>query len=62
MFNSKLYNRRDLSETHFVLNFEVIVRKKDWNLSEKDNFELAMEFHIDGHGEILLPLDFQPSR
>lgn len=57
-----IYNRKDLSKTHFALNFEVIVRKKDWNLGDNDNFELAMEFHVNGHGEILLPLEFQPSR
>uniref|UniRef100_A0A1X7TM97 Uncharacterized protein n=1 Tax=Amphimedon queenslandica TaxID=400682 RepID=A0A1X7TM97_AMPQE len=52
----------DLSSTHMTFNFEVIVRKEDWNIDKKIKPDIAMAFHVPNHGDLLLQLEFIPSR
>ena len=56
--------RDNLSSTHIIFNFEVIVRKEDWNLERNAKLNIAMAFHVPNHGNKLklLQLEFRPSR
>lgn len=57
-----LIRAEDLSDTHMTFNFQVVVRKDNWNLKRNDKFDLAMTFYVPTYGNILLQLDFEALR